>query len=199
MTRNLTNLITSTALVAAFLASIPAANWMLGNVGVQPYPDSPHMLPVWPGVLAPSAVYVVGLTLVLRDLVQRRVGKPATFLLILTGAALSALVSPALAVASGIAFLASESVDFAVFSALERRGLILAVTVSNVVSLVVDSLVFLTLAFGSLAFIEGQMIGKAWATLAAIVALAAIRYWARRQPAQIHDTHGTIAHGLGVS
>lgn len=174
-------IIVSTLIVAAFLASIPAANWMIGHIGEQLYPDGPHMMPVWPGILAPSAVYVVGITLVLRDLVQRRVGKLVTFALILAGAALSAFVSPTLAVASGVAFLVSESVDFAVFTMLERRGVIVAVAVSNAVSLVVDSLVFLTLAFGSLAFVEGQLIGKAWATLAALAVLVLIR----RTPAPV--------------
>lgn len=164
------------ALVAAFLGSIIAANWMIENVGTQPYPGSPHMLPVGFGLDAPSGVYVVGLTLVLRDLMQRQVGKPATFALILAGAALSAFVSPSLAVASGVAFLAAETIDFAIFSALERFGLVRAVLVSNAVSLVIDSAVFLTLAFGSLAFIEGQIVGKAWATLAGVVVIAAVRY-----------------------
>jgi queuosine precursor transporter len=116
--------------------------------------------------------------------VQRRVGKPATFALILTGAALSAFFSPTLAIASGVAFLVSESIDFAVFSALERHGVIVAVAMSNVVSLLVDSVVFLWLAFGGLAFIEGQIIGKAWATLAAIVVLVALRS-RRRTPAPV--------------
>lgn len=167
--------IVSALIVAAFLASIPAANWMIGNVGVQPDPTGPHMLPVWPGILAPSAVYAVGITLVLRDLVQRRVGKPATFALILVGAALSAVISPVLALASGLAFLVSETVDFAVFTALEKRGLAVAIAASNVVALIVDSLVFLALAFGSLAFIEGQIIGKTWATLAALAVIVLIR------------------------
>lgn len=173
------NRIITIVAVVAFLASIPAANWMLGNVGVQFDPTGPHLLPVWPDILAPSGVYVVGITLALRDIVQRRVGKPATFALILAGAALSAVFSPALALASAVAFLVSESVDFAVFSVLERRGLIVAVATSNLVSLIVDSVVFLALAFGSLAFIEGQLIGKVWATLAALIILAALN--ARRR------------------
>jgi len=167
------------ALVAAFLGSIVAANWMIQNVGTQPAPGSPHMLPVGFGLAAPSAVYVVGLTLVLRDVTQRKVGKPATFALILAGSALSALVSPTLALASGLAFLISETVDFAVFTAVEPFGYLRAVAISNAVSLVVDSFVFLTLAFGSLAFIEGQVVGKAWATLGAVTVLAAYR--ARRE------------------
>jgi uncharacterized PurR-regulated membrane protein YhhQ (DUF165 family) len=51
---------------------------------------------------------------------------------------------------------------------LQRRGLMRAVMASSVVGLVVDSIVFLTIAFGSLAFLPGQIVGKAWAVLISI-------------------------------
>jgi len=158
-------------LAAAYLGSIVAAAWAITHVGHQYAPGAPHVLPVWPGIEAPSGVYLVGLTLVLRDVLQRRVGKRVTFGLILVGAALSALISPAVAVASGCAFLASESVDFGVFTLVEKHGLYRAVLASNAVSIVVDSVIFLSLAFGSLAYVEGQVIGKALATLAGLAAL----------------------------
>jgi uncharacterized PurR-regulated membrane protein YhhQ (DUF165 family) len=43
-----------------------------------------------------------------------------------------------------------------------------AVIASSVVGLVVDSIVFLWLAFGSLEFLVGQIIGKLWMVLLAI-------------------------------
>ena len=158
-------------LAAAYLGSIVAAAWAITHVGHQYAPGAPHVLPVWPGIEAPSGVYLVGLTLVLRDVLQRRVGKRVTFGLILVGALLSALISPAVAVASGLAFLASESVDFGVFTLVEPHGLYRAVLASNAVSIVVDSVIFLSLAFGSLAFVEGQVIGKALASLAGCAVL----------------------------
>ena len=162
-------------LVALYLGSILAANYAITHIGDQPFPGGPHVLPVGFGLTAPSGVYVVGLTLVLRDLVQRQLGKPATFGIILAGAAITAVFAPSLAVASAVAFLAAESVDFAAFTLTERFGLAPAVLASNAVSIVVDSLVFLWLAFGSLAFIEGQIVGKAWATLAGVAVLVALR------------------------
>ena len=163
-------------LAAAYLGSIVAAAWVITHIGAQYDPHGPHVLPVWPGIEAPSGVYIIGITLVLRDLLQRNAGKAITFALVLVGAALAALISPAIAIASGLAFLASELIDFALFTATEKRlGLIPAVALSNAVSLVIDSIVFLTLAFGSLQFMQGQIIGKAWATLAAIVALWALQ------------------------
>src|SRR3546814_1158042 len=70
---------------------------------------------------------------------------------IVVGAALSAtFAAPALVVASAVAFLLSEFIDLAVYTPLQRRGLILAAVASSLVGLVVDSIVFLGLAFGSL-------------------------------------------------
>ena len=156
------------ALAAAYLGSIVAAAYAITHVGTQHDPHGPHVLPVWPGIEAPSGVYVVGVTLVLRDLLQHRVSKGAMFALIVVGTTLAAFVSPAVAVASGLAFAASESVDYAVFSALQKHGTYRAIAASNAVSLVVDSVLFLAIAFGSLAFVEGQVIGKALSTVAAI-------------------------------
>jgi uncharacterized PurR-regulated membrane protein YhhQ (DUF165 family) len=85
------------------------------------------------------------------------------------GAALSAAIAPAaLALASGIAFLMSEFADLAVYTPLARRRLVAAVAASGAVGLVVDSIVFLWLAFGSLEFLLGQIIGKSWMMLLAI-------------------------------
>ena len=57
-----------------FALCIPLANWMIGNVGAVCPPNSPCLIPVAPGIMAPSGVVMIGLALVLRDLVQRRLG-----------------------------------------------------------------------------------------------------------------------------
>jgi hypothetical protein len=75
--------------LAAFAASIPAANWFIGHVGTVCPPDGPCLLPVAPGMLAPSGVLMVGLALVLRDLLQRRLGKNWTLGAVFAGAASS--------------------------------------------------------------------------------------------------------------
>jgi uncharacterized PurR-regulated membrane protein YhhQ (DUF165 family) len=85
------------------------------------------------------------------------------------------LVAPAFALASGAAFLVSEAADFAVYTPLERRTWLGAVALSNTVGLLLDSWLFLTLAFGSLAFFWGQVVGKAWMTLLAVGLLSVIR------------------------
>lgn len=152
--------------LAAFAACIPIANWMIGHVGTTCVPDGPCLIPVAPGLTAPSGVLMVGLALVLRDLVQRRLGKAWSLVAIAAGAALSAwLAPPSLVLASGTAFLLSELVDFAVYTPLQRRRLVLAVLASGFVGLVVDSVVFLWLAFHSLEFLAGQVVGKTWMVL----------------------------------
>lgn len=148
---------------------IPAANWLIGNVGTVCVPDGPCLVPVAPGLMAPSGVLMIGLALVLRDLVQRRLGVGFSAAAVMAGAALSGfLAPPALVLASAVAFLLSEFADLAVYTPLQKRRLVLAVAASGAVGLVVDSLVFLYLAFGSLDFLAGQVVGKAWMVAAAL-------------------------------
>ena len=55
-----------------------------------------------------------------------------------------------------------------VYTPLAERHFLGAVTASNVVGTVVDSALFLWLAFGSLALIEGQVVGKLLMTAVAL-------------------------------
>jgi uncharacterized PurR-regulated membrane protein YhhQ (DUF165 family) len=166
----------------AFIACIPAANWMMGHVGTVCIAGGPCLLPVFPWgpdnrpLMAPSGVAMVGLALVLRDLVQRRLGRVAGLLAIAAGAALSGAVAPpALVIASTAAFFLSELADFAVYTPLQKRDLVLAVLASSIVGLIVDSLLFLYLAFGNLDFIAGQIVGKTWMVLLALPVVHWIR------------------------
>ena len=159
-----------------FCLTIPAANWMIGNVGTLCQRDGPCVLPVAPGLMAPSGVLMVGLALVLRDLVQRRLGLLYGVAAILTGAAISAALAPAALVgASAAAFLLSEFADFAIYTPLAQRRLVAAVAASSLVGLIVDSIVFLYLAFGSLDFLAGQIVGKLWMVLLALPFIAYLR------------------------
>lgn len=163
-------------LIAAYVATIPLANWMIGNVGTC-VPDGPCLIPVAPGFMAPSGVLMIGAVLVLRDLVQRRFGAKISLGCIVVGAALSAFVAPpALTLASGAAFLLSEIADFAVYTPLVRRGFALAVAASVVVGAVVDSFLFLWLAFGSVDYAAGQILGKVYASAVFLAWLAARNY-----------------------
>jgi queuosine precursor transporter len=159
-----------------FCLTIPAANWMIGHVGTVCVSHGPCLVLVAPGIMAPSGVLMVGAALVLRDLVQRRLGVEFGIGAIVAGAAISAgLAPPSLVIASAVAFLLSEFADFAVYTPLARRRLVAAVIASSVVGLVVDSIVFLWLAFGSLEFLIGQIIGKLWMVLLAVPFVSYLR------------------------
>ena len=164
--------------LVSFILTVPIANWMVGNVGTVCPSGSPCLLPVGFDIMAPSGVLMIGLALVLRDLVQRRLGKIWAVAAIAAGALLSVLVAPAaLVVASGTAFLVSEFADFVVYTPLQRKRLVLAVFLSSTVGLVLDSLIFLQLAFGSLDYLSGQIIGKAWMVLLALPVI----WWIRQR------------------
>jgi uncharacterized PurR-regulated membrane protein YhhQ (DUF165 family) len=168
--------------LAAFIACIPIANWMIGNIGTTCIPNGPCLIPVAPGVMAPSGVIMVGLTLVLRDLVQRRLGRSWALGAIAVGAILSGAVAPpSLVVASATAFFVSELADFVVYTPLQSRRFVTAVVASSMVGLVVDSVIFLWLAFNSLEFLWGQVIGKAWMVLISLPFI----HWVRVREARI--------------
>lgn len=167
-----------------FILTIPLGNWVVTNVGLVCDPEGPCLIPVWPGVWSPSAVMLAGLALVLRDAVQNLLGNRWTIVSILAGAALSALLSqPAVVIGSTAAFLFSELADFAVYTPMRHRLPSTAVIVSGLVGSVVDSMIFLTLAFGSLDYLFGQVLGKFWMSLLGGAVLWAWRQRSRRAQA----------------
>src|SRR5215218_3036394 len=95
--------------VVLYVATIFAANWAISTFGV---------VPVGFGLVAPAGVYFAGLAFTLRDLTQESLGRPWTVGAILVGAAISALISPQFAIASGLAFLVSETADYLVYTPL---------------------------------------------------------------------------------
>lgn len=151
----------------AYIATIVGANWSLERFGV---------VPVGFGLLAPAGVFFAGLAFTFRDLVHERLGVTGAVAAMLVGAFLSWFISPAFALASGAAFLFSELCDLAVYAPLRRRHWLGAVAASNTAGLVVDSALFLWLAFGSLAFIEGQIVGKTYMTALAVAVLWSVRH-----------------------
>ena len=155
-------------LSGGFLATIPAANWMVGHIGTVCPPGAPCMVPVWPRpeVLAPSGSVLIGVALVLRNILQQSAPRVWILGCIALGAALSALVAPAaLTVASATSFLFSEMTDWAVYSPLRRRNLAAAILAAGSAGAIVDATLFVRLAFGAdLSLIGGQVIAKLWAS-----------------------------------
>ncbi len=174
---------------ALYAACIWMANYLIANHGQVCIPNGPCLVTVWPGALTPSGIAImaptgalmIGLAFTLRDLLQRRLGASFSAIAVIIGAGLSAFLDPALALASGTAFLVSETLDLMVYTPLQGRNLPAAVVGSNIVGMVVDSFLFITIAFGSIAHVEGQIIAKAWMTLAALPLVYLIRHWDRQR------------------
>lgn len=156
--------------LAIYVALIVSANYAVTTFGIVP-------LVFWPALAAPAGVYFAGLTFAARNQVQEAKGRAWSIFAIPLGAAVSYLISPHFALASGATFLLSETADWLVYSRVRRSGRPLAMATSCVVADVLDSAVFLTLAFGSLDHIWGQLIGK-WVILLPIVAYLE---WRRRR------------------
>ena len=156
------------ALATAYLLSIVAAVWAIDLFGIV------NILGT--GLYAPAAVYVVGFTLVLRDFLHDHVTRTGMAAVIIVGAALSALVNPGLALASGVAFLIAEGLDALVYERVrDHAGRVKGIVLSNAISIPVDSFIFLALAFGSLEFFWGQVVGKTVATVVALIVIVLAR------------------------
>lgn len=148
--------------LTVFLGLILAANYVTSEYG---------LIPVGFGLMATAGTYFAGATFVVRDTLQDTGGRRWVIAGILAGAVLSFLISaPFIALASGVAFLASESADFAVYTPLRRRGYVRAAVASNVVGTVIDTFLFLWIAgFGlSSQIVTGQLVGKLTVTAVVI-------------------------------
>ena len=169
-----------------------ASNWMIGNVGTE-IPGGPHVIGVGFGLSAPSGVVTIGIALALRDLLQfssstadspwrDRTSIISTGIAIALGAAVSATTADsALVVASTSAIVLGEVSDWMGFTSTSPRsgsrvrGWAVAVGVGGLLGAVVDSVVFLSLAFGSLQLLPGQVIGKLLGVFVAVVLVSARR------------------------
>lgn len=161
----------------SFMLTIIGANWAVSHYG---------LITVWPHpwLVAPAGVLFVGVAFCARDALHEVGGHAWVLGAIAAGALLSYLIEDAvtlpggvlpLAAASAIAFTVSELADWAVYSPLRERHWPSAVVASNVVGAVIDSALFLWLAFGSLTFLAGQVVGKMLMVGLGIVAVGVIR------------------------
>lgn len=162
--------------LAVYIGAIVAANILSANFG---------LVPVGFGLLVSAGTYAAGFALLSRDFVHNYLGIRGVLLGIAVGVALSwLLATPALAVASAVAFLVAEFADLIVFQWIRPRGFVRAALVSNVVSAPVDTVLFLWIAGFPLMFesIVGQMVGKiVWATIVPLALFVGVRMLVRRR------------------
>jgi len=156
--------------LGAYVGAIVLANWMTASLG---------LVPIGFSLVVTAGTFAAGFALIARDWVQVESGRLVVVGAILVGAGVSALTStPAIALASGVAFLVSELVDMGVFTPLRGHSLAGAVLLSSVVSAPVDTVLFLALAgFGvTWQAVAGQFVVKT----ALALAVASWLTWRRR-------------------
>lgn len=132
--------------VTVYVLSVVLANWLTTRYG---------FLDVGFGQAATAGTFAAGGALVVRDVVQDSLGRWATLLLIAVAALTSyAVADHAVAVASGVAFGASELLDQLVYTPLRKRGEFggpwwaRGVMAGAIVGAVLDTVLFLWIAFG---------------------------------------------------
>jgi uncharacterized PurR-regulated membrane protein YhhQ (DUF165 family) len=164
------------AAFSGFVMTVYGANWALATFGV---------VSIGFGLSAPAGVFFAGLAFGLRDVLHELGGVRMVLAAILTGTVIAYLLEAsvilpgglvAIAVASAAAFLFAELADLAVYSPLRTRNWPAAVVASNIVGAIADSALFLLLAFGSLQYASGQILGKA-----AMIGLSLPLVWLARR------------------
>lgn len=144
-----------------YVLSIVLANVLIGIFGV---------IPIGFGLYAPAGVLLAGFCFWFRDEVQEYHGVKHTIIYIMIACVISYAISDQnVAVASAIAFIASELQDTLIYSKLRNKNRLLAILLSNTVGSVVDSVLFLYIAFGNIDYVMGQIVGKSYTTIASML------------------------------
>lgn len=166
--------------LTTYMTAIVAANWLTTHYG---------LVAVGFGLTATAGTYAAGAALLLRDVVQDTCGPLWVLAGIAAGTALTAVLSPALALASATAFLLAELLDMAVYTPLRERGWGRAALLSGIAGAVVDTYAFLALAGFPITTqtVSGQLVGKAvWMTALPVLAVLVVRQ-VRRGPVSRHS------------
>ncbi len=145
--------------IATYVAICVLANVLTNKFGLQP---------IGFGLVATAGTLMAGLAFLARDVAQEVTDKYDVPFAMLGAALLSwVFANPAIATASFLAFLFAESADYLVYTRLRRRGLGVAMTTSQVVGLVLDTLLFLWVAGFPItqSSVFGQFVGKSYALL----------------------------------
>lgn len=147
-------------LAVTYVGLVILANWLASKYV--------WTVPFTGGLMAPGGVFAIGAVLVMRDWIQQLRGLFYALPLMLLAGATSYLAGiifgwtslQKIALASVAAFLVSETVEAVIFTPIRNRSLSFGVALSATVGNAIDSWLFLSLAFGSLAFFWGQFWGK---------------------------------------
>jgi queuosine precursor transporter len=124
---------------ALYVGLMPLINWAFAGIDTIAIPES-----MGGGAWHPFTI-VTGLVLVVRDFAQREI-KHWILGAMVVGLALSTLTAwPVIVVASGVAFLISETADWAVYT-FSKRPLSQRILISSAVGAPIDQIAFIGLA-----------------------------------------------------
>lgn len=124
---------------ALYVGLMPLINWAFAGIDTIAIPDN-----LGGGAWHPFTI-VTGLVLVVRDFAQREI-KHWILGAMVVGLALSTLTAwPVIVVASGVAFLISETADWAVYT-FTKRPLSQRILISSAVGAPIDQIAFIGLA-----------------------------------------------------
>jgi uncharacterized PurR-regulated membrane protein YhhQ (DUF165 family) len=152
------------------LADVLAARWII---------------PLFFGLAVPAGVFAVAPTFSLRDGIHERWGRKGAYILILVASLMSwglailtgSEVLARVTLASVLSFIINESLDTEIYQALRNHSKLAAILGSNAVSSLVDSVLFIWIAFGPLYnLMLGQYLVKM--ILAGVVGIWMTRKWA---------------------
>jgi uncharacterized PurR-regulated membrane protein YhhQ (DUF165 family) len=154
----------SAIISAAYVAAIVAANVLTERFG---------LVPVGFGLVATAGTYAAAFVLISRNVAQDQIGRRKVLALMALGIGLSYwLASPALALASAVAFGLSELADMGIYTPLRTRGRGRAVAAASTVGAVIDTVAFLWIAgFPIVAALPGQLFVKVGMALIAALIL----------------------------
>lgn len=154
--------------IASYVTAVVLANIVTERLG---------LVSVGFGLMVTAGTYAAGFALLARDFIHRYGNRLWALLAITAGGVISwSMSSPALAMASTVAFVSAELIDMTIYEPIRRTaGFIQGALASNVVSAPIDSFVFLYIAGFAITAetVGGQFLGKVlWAT-----ALPLLLYW----------------------
>ena len=177
-------------LAVAYVAAVVLANWLASRYTITvPFTN----------LVAPAGVLCIGFVLCARDWLQQLRGLGWAIPLMLLAGALSYLAGVVLgwtslqtvAVASVVAFLASETLEAVLFTPIRNRSLTLGVALSATVANFLDSFLFIWLAWSAIKFpgathwglFEGNFVGKLEMIAVGVALTARRRVFLPVQPA----------------
>lgn len=111
----------------------------------------------------PLGAMWIGLTFSFRDFVQRFWGHKKCWIWMVAATFITYFFNAQVAIASIVSFIAAEAIDWIIFYLLRHKSLKVRLIVSNLVSCPVDSILFVTIAFGVVWYSEavwGQALVK---------------------------------------